>query len=140
MAPHERKRSIKGTILSVIVIMIGIVACTGGLVVAIDVRCRVDIDHWMPVYPQSEIQVIQQTGFLRPRASGISQILYVTEDDPQTVQSWYRDYRREITRNVTNQDNPNAAARGMATTSFRIMENPDGEGSRILQVSECAYN
>ena len=141
MAPHlNHNRSIKGTIISVIAIMIGIVACTAGTVIAIDMRCRADINHWMPVYPNAEIQVVQQTGFFRPRASGITEIIYITEDDAATVRSWYRDYRRSITMNVSNESNPDTAARGMASTSYRVVENSDGTGSQIFQLSECAYN
>ncbi|MDQ7027856.1 MAG: hypothetical protein Q9P01_22300 [Anaerolineae bacterium] len=141
MAPHlNQKRSIKSTLLSIVAIMIGAVACTGSIVVALDLRCRADIDHWMPVYPNAEIQTVQQSGFFRLRASGISQIIYVTDDDPATVRNWYTAYRREITANIRNENNPERAARGLATTRNQISDNPDGTGSRITQTSECAYN
>lgn len=141
MAPHlNQNRSIQGTLFSIVAIMIGIVACTGGIIVALDLHCRADIDHWMPVYPNAEIQLVQQTGFFRARASGISQIIYVTDDDPVIVRNWYTAYRRDITSNIRNENNSEVAARGMATTRYRVSDNPDGTGSRIIQTSECAYN
>jgi hypothetical protein len=140
MAPHEREnRSLKGTILSMIAIMIGIVVCMATLLISIDLRCSVDINYWMPIYPNSEISAIQQRGFFRPRASGITQIIYVTPDDPTTVRRWYIDYRRDITRNIATNDSETAAS-GLASTSYQISENSDGGGSRITQTSECAYN
>ena len=141
MAPHEfnNSRSLKGTMLSVVAIMIGIVLCTSSLVVVIDLTCRSDINHWMPIYPGAEVQTVTQGGFFRVRASGVSEVIYVTDDDVLIVQEWYREYRREITRDRYNSADPESAARGMATTSYRIVPDKEGDGTRIVQYSECAY-
>ena len=143
MAPHERNRSnrsLKGTIISVIAIIVGIVACTVSITAGLDIRCRADIDHWLPIYPDSEVVAVRQRGFFRERASGVTEIVYHSDDDPVTVRGWYRDYRREITSGQYNEGNANSAMRGMSTTRYQVIDDPDGNGSRIIQTSECAYN
>lgn len=139
MAPHERMNSgsIRGTILSMIFIMFGIVACAVTLVLGGDVYCRVDIDHWLPIYPDATLVDNNNRAFFRPRASGITSEVYYTEDDAATVRRWYSEYRREITRNTETGDR---AARGLATTDYVINANPDGTGTFIQTYSECGYN
>jgi len=142
MAPHheasQNRSSIGRLLLSIIYIIIGIIILMVLITLGVDVRCAADIDHWMPLYPGAELVRTDENGFFRPRASGITEQVYYTSDDPQTVRTWYRDYRREITRNVDTR-NPNAAARGVADTSFRISEDPDSEGTLIYYYAECAY-
>lgn len=142
MAPHEMhgNRSIGRTIVSVILIIIGIFVCAVSLVIGSDIYCAADIDHWMPVYPEAQLVQSDHT-FFRPRASGITRQQYITEDDPNTVRRWYGEYRREITRNVSGEGgNSEVAARGISTNDLSIQQNPDGDGSLITILSECAYN
>jgi len=143
MAPHQRaseNRTSNGRLLlSLVYIVIGIIVLIALTTLGIDVRCSADINHWLPIYPGAELIRTDDDGFFRPRASGITEQVYYTSDDAQTVRTWYRDYRREITQNVAER-NPNAAARGLADTRFTISEDPDSEGTLIFTYAECAYH
>lgn len=148
MAPHERAQQNQGSIgrliLTLTLIMLGVIICSSTLFLGGDAFCRRDIDHWMPVYPNSEIVQINNNGFIRPRASGITEIVYFTEDNVIDVRRWYRDYRRDITRDEVNNNNPNAAARGLADTTNSIFaaqdDNGNENGTFIRQISNCAYS
>lgn len=140
MAPHQQTRSgsLRGTLVSVFFIMVGIVACSITLVIGIDISCRVDINHWLPVYPEAElVESDYDRVFFRPRATGITSEIYYTSDDPVAVRRWYGDYRREITRNTETGDR---VARGLATTNYTISDNREGAGTFIRLNSECAFN
>jgi hypothetical protein len=142
MAPHEMNqgRSLLGTLKSILYIMIGIVVLFVALVVGSDVYCHNDIDYWLPVYPNSEVLHVEREGFFRQRGMGLMSIQYITPDDPATVRNWYTDYRREITREMNPQNNPNVRARGIAQTQYFVRENPNGDGSIITLNAECGYN
>lgn len=142
MAPHlrasENRTPLGRLLLSIVLIIFGIIAFVSLLTLGIDVRCASDINFWTPVYPGAEHVLTEQNGFFRPRASGITEQVYYTSDDPVTVRAWYRDYRRDITENMANR-NSEVAARGIADTSYRIVDDPDSEGTLIYFYSECAY-
>lgn len=148
MAPHLRAKQKQGSIgrllFTLLMIVVGVVFCSTSLFLAGDYYCSRDINHWMPVYPDAEVAQVVRTGFIRPRASGITEMVYFTEDDVIDVRTWYREYRRDITRNTVNSSNPNAAARGIATTNNSIFasrdENGEDNGTFIRQTSECAYS
>lgn len=142
MAPHleasRNQGSIGRLLLSLIAIVIGIIILIVLLTIGIDVRCAADINFWTPLYPGSELVSTGDDGFFRPRASGITEQVYYSSDDPVTVRTWFRDYRREVTRNITGSD-PNAAARGVADTSVRVSEDLESDGTLIFYYSECAF-
>lgn len=137
---RKRKNSIWRTIVTTVLIIVGIIVCSTSFVVALDFYCRADINHWMPVYPDAELVETQQSGFFRERASGITVQIYYTSDSQATVLDWYADYRRELTTGQYNAANPDAAMRGIATTNRRIVDDPDTGGSFITYYSECAYS
>ena len=142
MAPHlrasENRTPLGRLLLSMALIIFGIFVFVVVLTLGIDVRCASDINYWTPIYPGAEHVRTDQNGFFRPRASGITEQVYHTSEDVVTVRAWYRDYRREITRNTQNRDS-DVAARGIADTSYRIVEDPDRGGTLIYFYSECAY-
>jgi hypothetical protein len=142
MAPHEMNqgRSILGTLKSILYIMIGIVVLFVLLVAGSDVYCHNDINYWLPEYPNSEVLEVEREGFFRQRGMGLMHVEYVTPDDPATVREWYTDYRREITKEMNPEGNPNVRAGGIAQTQYFVRENPNGEGSIITHVAECGYN
>ncbi len=143
MAPHEMNnngRSLLGTLKSIVYILIGIVVLFVLLLVGADVQCHNDINYWLPVYPESEVLEVEREGFFRQRGMGLIRIEYITADSPPDVRRWYTDYRREITKEMNPENNPNVRARGMAQTQYFVRENPDGEGSIITHVAECGYN
>ncbi|MGB1288730.1 MAG: hypothetical protein ACPG7F_19510 [Aggregatilineales bacterium] len=140
MADYRERTSSKGrTFLSLVLISAGIFVCSVTTVFAMDINCYNDINHWMPVYPDATLLEDETVhDFFRPRAMGRTQMYFVTEDTSNTVRSWYRDYRREITRGVQGISSE-TAARGVATVYQEVSENPDGNGSLIYQSSECAF-
>jgi hypothetical protein len=122
--------NIRRLVISLILILIGVVACTVATFVGIDAVCRNDVETWLPVYPGAEL-VEQTYDFVRPHAMGKTTSRYFTPDDPQTVRLWYADTMQEIGKEHTS--------RGIASTRHFVREAPDG-GSIIQLSSECAYN
>ncbi len=138
---RKQKGSIKRTLFGTITILLGVVVCSVTAFIGVDVACRSDIDHWMPVYPDAELVSTDSAGFFRIRASGITEQVYYTPDSPVDVRGWYTDYRREITQGQFNGGNAETAmGSSIATTQRQIMEDPDSDGSFIRYYSECAYN
>lgn len=139
MAPHVHNREypIRNTIVGVLMIFVGIIACVLVLLVTVDWACRRDIDLWMPVYPNAEL-VAAETNFVRVRAMGVSSATYRTPDDSDTVRSWYTQHRRDLTSSLTAEGD--APARGLAATRYQILDDPAGDGTLIIQHSECAYD
>lgn len=137
---NKRKGSLRRTLFSTLLITLGIVVCSVSAFIGVDVACRADIDKWMPIYPDAELVSTDNAGFIRIRASGITQQIYYTPDSPVDVRGWYTDYRRELTQGQFNGGNANTALGGsMATTQRQIMEDPDSDGTLISYYSECAY-
>ena len=137
----KRKSSIRRTLFGTLMIIVGVVICSVSAFIGVDVACRSDIDKWMPIYPEAELVSTDSAGFIRIRASGITEQIYYTDDSPVDVRGWYTDYRREITQGQFNGGNAETAMGGsMATTQRQIMEDPDSDGTLIRYYSECAYN
>ena len=137
---RKRKGSLKRTLLSIIFIVVGIFVCSISMVVGIDSYCASDIDKWLPIYPDAELVDADEEGFFRPRAMGITEQIYYTEDEAADVRRWYTDYRRELTQGSYNANNSNSAVAGIATTNYRISEDRENGGTVIVTFSECAYN
>ncbi|MGB7339551.1 MAG: hypothetical protein WBC91_11725 [Phototrophicaceae bacterium] len=137
---RRRKGSLSRTVFGTVFIVIGIVVCTTTSIFAVDSYCRADINKWMPIYPEAELVETLEEGFFRPRASGITQQVYYTPDTPNDVRAWYRTYRRDLTSGNFNEANANAALSGVASTDYRISDDPDSDGTFISFYSECAYN
>lgn len=141
MAPHERLQqgSLKSTLIGLLAICLGVVFCSTITVWGIDALCASDIDRWQPIYPNSELVQIQQSGFFRARGSGITEATYFTTDSQVEVGRWYLAYRRELTRGSSSGDSE-TAARGVSSVHQNLEEAADGSGTFIHQYSECAYN
>ncbi|MEM9951286.1 MAG: hypothetical protein AAF846_06795 [Chloroflexota bacterium] len=136
----RRKKSLGRTLIGMVFITIGIIACTVSAIAGIDAYCASDINKWLPIYPEAELIDSAEEGFFRPRAMGITQQLYYTGDDVVDVRGWYREYRRDITQGSYNARNANTASSGVATTDYSIFEDTDNGGTLIRTYSECAYN
>lgn len=136
-----RKGSLKRTLFSTLMIFVGVVICSATGFIAVDFTCRSEIDQWLPIYPDAELVSTDREGFVRVRASGITQQTYYTSDIPNDVRAWYREYRREMTQGQFNAGNSNSAmTSNMATTNQQIIDDPDSEGTIINYYSECAYS
>lgn len=139
MAPHihNRERPLQSTLLSILLIFVGIIACCLSLFVGVDWACHRDINTWMPIYPNSEL-VAQEYNFVRPRAMGITSATYTTSDATDVVRRWYTTYRRELTSGLAASGE--TVARGLAATRYQVVENLEGDGTLVIQYSECAYD
>lgn len=129
---HDRTHghtTIRGTVIGAGLILVGIAVLLTIVIGLIDQRCAADTDRWMPLYPGAEI-VSQRYTFLRARGMGETQMTLRTPDDQQTVSNWYMQH----TQSEANID----PDRGLATTSVRVVEHPDG-GAQISLFSECAW-
>jgi hypothetical protein len=123
------------TILSLMLILCGIVFCLTTLIVTLDTVCNMHIDRWLPLYPGAE-EVTTQFDFVRPRGVGNTFIIFYSPDDITTVQEWYGDYRRKLISESADQ----YAVQSLASTSYRILKNPDGTGTLIYHISQCTSN
>lgn len=138
MTLDDKGASLRRTIIGTLAIIVGIIACTSSLIVGIDAACYNDINHWMPIYPDSEVIEVRYD-FFRPRGMGNTLMIFYTPDDEHTVRQWYTQYRRSITQNAYNSSNPDSRLGGLATTSYRISPAHDGQpGSLIYHLSDCA--
>ncbi|MEL7433914.1 MAG: hypothetical protein AAFN11_08195 [Chloroflexota bacterium] len=138
---RQGKGSIGRTVMGLFFIMIGVVVCSVGAFGAMDVYCRSDIDTWAPIYPGAELIDETRSGFIRPRASGLTEQVYYTPDAERDVEEWFRDYRAELVEGRYNVADPNAAlGPQVATIQRTVVEAEDGEGALIIYNLECAYN
>jgi len=129
MAPHLRNRDnpVRATLLSTLVIMAGIFACTGVTVVAIDAACNEYIERWAPYYPNAE-QISAEYDFIRLRGMGNSLVVLQTDDDRATVSRWYGEWYR----------NEAGSSQGIGTAGYRLEERPD-DSLYIYLFSRCAW-
>jgi hypothetical protein len=81
------------TFVGVVVILIGVFLCMGGLFVYLDLTCASLASTWLPVYPGSELISTNYTSF-RLFGVGNSLAQYETTDDATTVRNWYLSHRR----------------------------------------------
>jgi len=102
--------------------------CIGGILFVADAQCASDIEAWLPLYPDAEI-VSQDYNLIRVRGIGTGQTVQISEDDVETVKQFYRDQTIE---NMNTQ-----RGRGLASTDWRIVENPNGEGTQITLITSC---
>lgn len=138
---RSQNRSIKGTIISVGAIMVAIAVCSVGFFGALDIACRQDINVWAPLYPDAELVEQTESGFLRPRASGLTEQTYYTPDAENDVEAWFRDYRRELTDGRFNAENSEEAlGPTLATIQRYVVTAEDREGAYIIYDMECAYS
>lgn len=121
--------TVRGTLISVGLILIGIALLTALVVGIVDRQCASDIDRWLPLYPGAAV-VSEQHTFLRPRGIGETMMTLRTPDNQRTVNAWYLDYLQRQTELNPNQ--------GAATTGLRLEDAPDG-GTLIHLYSECAW-
>ena len=130
-APHlgRSQRSFGSMLAGLFVIVLGIVACGVSLVVGVDVACVASVDEWVPVYPGA-VEVSESHNMFRAKGMGISQVIYETDDPKIDVTRWYLDYQSSIERRQNT----------IASSGYRVIDSPDGEGTQIIIYSECAYN
>lgn len=130
-APHlgRSQRSFGSMLVGLLVIVLGIVACGASLIVGVDVACVASVDEWVPIYPGA-VEISESHNMFRAKGMGISQVIYETDDPKIDVTRWYLDYQSSIERRQNT----------IASSGYRVMDSPDGESTRIVIYSECAYN
>jgi hypothetical protein len=125
LGSQRNKRSpLIGCIVVPVVAVLFIVA----LVVGSDQYCRYEINQRLPIYPGATL-ASQDFNGLRVRATGASQMVVSTPDDPETVRVWYRELNLERVKKEGPQ--------GIATVNFFVEPSPQGEGSIISYATEC---
>ena len=112
---------------SLAIMLVFVVICLAVILVASDQVCRLNIDQWMPVYPEAE-QVRLEYDFVRPRALGTTLGVYFSPDDNETVRIFYRENILALLRAEQS--------RGLASTHWDTEPQPDG-GTLITLYSEC---
>lgn len=132
MAELEERPQVgcSGTIRVVIIIIIGIFLCSGGMFFAVDSRCVSLASTWIPVYPNSEL-VFETHEYLRPFGAGQTRAQYSSPDDITTVRQWYIDHRSELGLFNDGQ---------IANFRYSVSEATDKTGSMITLISRCAWS
>lgn len=121
---RNKRSPLVGCLVVTLVVVLFIVA----LVFGSDQYCRYEINQRLPIYPESTL-VSQEFNGLRPRATGASQVVVSTPDDPETVTEWYRQLNLERVKREGPQ--------GLASVNYVVEANPEGEGSVIYYRTEC---
>jgi hypothetical protein len=85
----------RGCLISALVVFSAMVLCGGSFLTFYDVRCVQDAGEWIPVYPDSTI-VTQQYNFVRPFGVGVTLLRLHSDDDKDTVQSFYVETQRAL--------------------------------------------
>ncbi len=114
-------------IASLVFVFLAVAACAIGVFVVIDTRCSTDIARWTPLYPNA--QLLEEYYNFRWRATGVTEMLFWTADEPDAVRRWY--YRH---RSAESEKDPN---RGLATTNFSVRTDFERGGSTIYLYSRC---
>ncbi len=104
-----------------------------------DIQCNSDINMRLPVYPESDLLNVDDSGFFRLRGMGLMYAEYTTPDTPETVREWYRDYLNDLRNELRAQGEYGSPSNGLARTSYSVQANPTGNGTRITLQSECGY-
>lgn len=128
MDRNEQNWSWKRTLISLLLMMAGIIACMSIWVISTDQTCAADINSWYIHYPGAEI-VERQVNFMRPNAMGITITTLHTPDSPHLVWRWYIGQLRHVdgVRQVIN----------LATVSWNIQASPMRGGTDIELYAEC---
>lgn len=103
-------------------------ACIGPFLIGADITCRINIENWTPYYPDAMVVSVEHDS-VRARALGTTTIVLHTTDDAETVRQFFRDHTLAMLRAERS--------RGIATTEWRVEEQPDGNGSVIYLYSAC---
>jgi hypothetical protein len=117
-----------GSILTLMLIVVGIAICVGGMFITLDQTCAASIESWLRVYPGAE-RVSQETNFLRPNATGITITTYETNAPPWLVEQWYI--------GVTRQAGEFVQVRRLASVAWTVERQADGTGTTIEIYAEC---
>ncbi len=130
-APHESRYTTRGCFIVMIMIFVGIFACGSMFYVAVDTSCASEADLWLVDYPNSRLIEVRYT-FMRPFGIGNTTRLLYSPDPESAIRAWYmaRDKRLIEAGNVKN--------RGYARMTYLLDEAPDGKGTVIALVSNCA--
>lgn len=137
---QENLGCLRKTIVGSLAIIIGIMLCSVVSVGGIDILCRNDIEHKLPLYPQAVV-ASEESGFFRPRAMGMSTVVLTTPDSAKDVRQWYSDYRLELEKqSYDERTGRRTSPQGLANVSFRVEENSSTGKTLVYLMSECAYN
>lgn len=102
--------------------------CIGTLLFGADQVCHANIEQWIPLYPEATI-VSAEHNWIRARAMGSTTVMLSTEDDAETARQFYRDVTIALMRAEQS--------RGLASTGWNVVPNPNGDGSLITLYSSC---
>jgi hypothetical protein len=85
----------KGCFLAVIMIIVGVFACSFSIYAAVDISCVNDAGQWMVDYPGAELIEEAYTG-IRPFGIGYTERNLYTTDTLNDVRSWYVEKYRQL--------------------------------------------
>ena len=123
---NANESSSRGGWLGCGLILMAILVCTVGSVVAIDVGCNQQITNWLRIYPGATVESLTYE-YVRPWATGRTEMLLRTSDKFATVNSWYVDQLRQV-----------AGQGGIATTQHQVSIDQSTGDTLIYLTSECA--
>ncbi|MBZ0304177.1 MAG: hypothetical protein K8J31_30860 [Anaerolineae bacterium] len=124
MPYHRLRRWIRNIVLFLLLVF----GCPGSMAVVGDIACNISINTWLPVYPDAQVISVEHN-FIRPRGLGATLMVLRTPDDPETVNTFYRQNIQDLV--------DRGAPRGMGSTDWSAREDPDEEGTLLALYSRC---
>ncbi len=98
------------------------------LFLAVDQYCVSDVQRRSPNYPGAE-RLEARTNGLRATGIGNSLEIFLSSDSQETIENWYEE--------LAIQAQKQGRTRGVASLSFWLEPNPEGEGTLIYRLSQC---
>jgi hypothetical protein len=121
------RRAVMGTLA----IIIAMLACLGGTMLAADRICAANLKLRLPVYPGAET-VWERHNFLSRFGMGETVITLHSDEAPDTVREWYARHTGEVLRAKVN-DRLFQLARG----EWVVDPAQEGSGSQIILHGTC---
>jgi len=131
---HRPPGASRRTLLGCLLIVVGLVACSGVTGFTLDRLCLNSLTNRLPIYPNAEIRVRRHNMFTE-FGMGTTYMELYSSDDSQTVTGWYGrttgDYRRDV---IIEGKDP---ASGFARAQWSVVRAEDGTGSFIQLAGNC---
>lgn len=131
----DRRNNNRGA-LGCLVIIIAVIVCSSTAFLTVDRICAAYLPQRLPLYPNAEI-VRRSHNFLFEYGMGITTFVLRSEDDPNTVRSWYgRTTGTFLRESLESSDPITNIGRRVARVSWGVTRDNDGS-TQILLATFC---
>jgi len=114
-------------------VIIAVFACISVSTFAMDRLCYSNLSQRLPIYPNAQVERRIHNLFTE-FGMGNTVVTLISEDDPDTVRSWYAIHTGAYLRDALKNNTPFYR---MAQGQVDVTRNPDGAGSQIILFGTC---